>query len=221
MNSIILLSIELLICLVTTIILYIKYKEEGIYSYIIIAFILSSIMSLKTINILNFDTNLGIVPFVSIFPAANILIQKKGPEDQKNLIMILLSASLTAFIIMYLGSKLNNSDINLFTSASYDNLFSIDNLRLFFANIVTILYTLLLNSKLYAYLKKTQNNILVSNLFSSIIINFLASILFCIIGYTFIKEPIDIIKFIMIRYLVSLIVGLSGTISIYISKYIK
>ena len=221
MNNIILLSIELLICLVTTIILYIKYKEEGIYSYIIIAFILSSIMSLKTINILNFDTNLGIVPFVSIFPAANILIQKKGPEDQKNLIMILLSASLTAFIIMYLGSKLNNSDINLFTSASYDNLFSIDNLRLFFANIVTILYTLLLNSKLYAYLKKTQNNILVSNLFSSIIINFLASILFCIIGYTFIKEPIDIIKFIMIRYLVSLIVGLSGTISIYISKYIK
>ena len=171
-------------------------------------------------NILNFDTNLGIVPFVSIFPAANILIQKKGPEDQKNLIMILLSASLTAFIIMYLGSKLNNSDINLFTSASYDNLFSIDNLRLFFANIVTILYTLLLNSKLYAYLKKTQNNILVSNLFSSIIINFLASILFCIIGYTFIKEPIDIIKFIMIRYLVSLIVGLSGTISIYFSKYI-
>lgn len=109
------------------------------------------------------------------------------------------------------------SDINLFTSASYDNIFN-DSLRMYFANIVTILYSLLLNSRLYYYLKKMKNNILISNLFSSIIIQFIASILFGLIAYTFIKEPIDIIKIIMIRYLMSLIIGIVSTIPIYITK---
>ena len=66
-----------------------------------------------------------------------------------------------------------------------------------------------------------KNNILISNIFSTIIIQFIASILFGVIAYTFIKEPIDIIKIIMIRYLMSLVVGIIGTIPIYITKYIK
>ena len=190
------------------------------YKYIIVSLIIASIMSLKTITILNFDINLGVVPFSTIFIAANILIQKKGPETQKNLIISLLSVSTISFIIIYLVSLMKGSEINLFTSASYDNLFK-NNTRLLFANLVTILYTLLINSKLYYYLKKMKNNILVSNLFSSIIINFIAAILFSLVAYIFEKEAIDIIKLIMIRYLVSLVVGLSGTICIYISKYIK
>jgi uncharacterized PurR-regulated membrane protein YhhQ (DUF165 family) len=66
-----------------------------------------------------------------------------------------------------------------------------------------------------------KNNILISSLFSTIIIQFIASILFGLIAYTFIKDPIDIIKIIMIRYLISLLIGTIGTIIIYISKYIK
>ena len=112
---------------------------------------------------------------------------------------------------------MNPSNINLFTNASFDNIFN-NSLRIYFANFVTILYSLLLNSKLYYYLKKMKNNILISNLFSTIIIQFIASIIFGLIAYTFIKEPIDIIKIIMIRYLVSLITGLIGTISIYVTK---
>ena len=115
---------------------------------------------------------------------------------------------------------MDSSNINLFTSASYDNILA-NSMRMFFANFVTMLYSLLLNSKLYYYLKKMKNNILISNIFSTIIIQFLASILFGIIAYTFIKEPIDIIKIIMIRYLIGLIIGIISTILIYITKYIK
>ena len=217
MNSTALLVIELVICLITQIFLYRHYKTTGLYSYVIIALILSNLMSLKTVTLYNFDVNLGIIPFVTVFISSNILIQKNGPDAIKQLILTILATSLISYAVIYLIQIMNPSNINLFTNSSYDNIFA-DSLRMYFANFVTILYSLLLNSKLYYYLKKMKNNILISNLFSMIIIQFVAAILFGLIAYIFIKEPIDIIKIIMIRYLVSLITGLLGTISIYMTK---
>lgn len=217
MNSLNLLIIELILCLITQIFLYRRYKTAGLYSHLIISLMLSSLMSLKTITLYNFDVNLGIIPFVTVFISANVLIQKNGPDTTKNLISIMSITFLISYALIYLVQMMESSNINLFTSASYDNIF-VDSLRMYFANFVTILYSLLLNSKLYYYLKKMKNNILISNLFSTIIIQFLAAILFGLVAYTFIKEPIDIIKIIMIRYLVSLITGLLGTISIYMTK---
>ena len=220
MNSIILLGIEAALCLIILTILYKCYKITGLYAYTISALILSSLMSLKTITIYNFDINLGIIPFITIFTAFNIIIQKKGPEETKNLLLTLIATSIISYSILYLVSIMSPSNINLFTNASYDNIFN-NSLRIYFANLVTILYSLLLNTKLYSYLKKIKINILISNLFSNIIIQFLASILFGLISYIFISDPIDIIKIIMIRYLISLIIGILGTIPIYITKYIK
>ena len=220
MSSTILLVIELILCLITTLVVYKKSKTEGIYTYTIILLILSCIMSLKTVNVYDYDVNLGIIPFVMVFPVSNILIQKKGSEEIKTLFLTLISASVISYIMIFLISLMTSSNINLFTSASYDNIFN-TSLRIYFANIVTMLYSLLLNSKLYYYLKTMKNNILISNLFSTIIIQFIASLLFTIVAYVFVKDAIDIIKIIMVRYLISLLVGLLGTIIIYISKYIK
>ena len=217
MNSITLLIIELVICLITQIFLYRHYKIKGLYTYIIISLLLSSLMSLKTITLYNFDINLGVIPLVTVFISSNILIQKHGSEITKKLIIIMATTYLINYTILYLVQLMDSSNIRLFTNASYDNIF-IDSLRMYFTNFVTILYSLLLNSKLYYYLKKMKNNIIISNLFSTIIIQFLASILFGVIAYAFIKEPIDILKIIMIRYLVSLITGLLGTISILMTK---
>lgn len=220
MSSITLLLIETILCFITLLILFKKYKISGIYTYVVVAFMVACLMSLKTITLYNFDLNLGVIPLVTIFTASNILIQKYGNQEIKNLILTLITSFIISYSILFLTSHITSSNINLFTSASYDNIFT-TSLRTYFANIVTLLYSLLLNSKLYYYLKRMKNNILISSLFSTIIIQFLASILFGVITYIFIKDPIDIIKIIMIRYLMSLIIGLLGTIVIYISKYIK
>lgn len=182
--------------------------------------ILTCLMSLKTITIYDYDLNLGIIPLIMIFISSNIIIQKKGLEEIKKHLLTTISMTILTYIILILVSKMESSSIRLFTNASYDNIFS-NSERILFANIVTILYSIILNNKLYYYLKKMKNNILISNIFSTIIIQFIASILFGVIAYTFIKEPIDIIKIIMIRYLMSLVVGIIGTIPIYITKYIK
>ena len=220
MSSTSLLIIELVISYIAMIIIYKKYKTEGMYIYTIVALILSFIMSLKTISFYNYDVNLGIIPFVTVFTSFNIVMQKKGNEETKKLLMTVLATTLISYIILLLVSYMDSSNINLFTNASYDNIFN-DSIRLYFANIVTLLYSILLNDKLYYYLKLMKNNVLISNIFSTIIIQFVASILFGLIGYVFTLEVIDIIKIIMISYLISLIVGALSTVVIYITKYIK
>lgn len=220
MSNIYILFIEIILCFLLMIILYKKEKIDSLYYYAVITFILSNIMSLKTIELYNFELNLGIIPFTSVFIASNIIIQKKGPEEIKKLIMLLLATSILSYTVLYLISIMNSSNINLFTSASYDNIF-IDSPRIYFANIVTILYTLFFNSKLYYYLKKEKNQIWLSNIFSNIIIQFIASILFSFLAYAITKELIDILKLTMIRYIISLIVIFVGTPIIYITNNIK
>lgn len=220
MISVTLLGIELITCIIFILFLYKKYTSLGLYIYTIASMILTCLMSLKTITIYDYDLNLGIIPFVTIFIVSNILIQKKGPEEMKTHLLVILSTTILSFIILLLVSLMASSKIALFTNASYDNIFD-NSIRLLFANIVTMLYSLILNNKLYFYLKRMKNNIFISNVFSIIIIQFIASILFGIIAYTFVKDTIDIIKLIMVRYLLSLVVGLIGTIPIYITKYIK
>ncbi len=220
MISVTLLGIELITCIIFILFLYKKYTSLGLYIYTIASMILTCLMSLKTITIYDYDLNLGIIPFVTIFIVSNILIQKKGPEEMKTHLLVILSTTILSFIILLLVSLMASSKIALFTNASYDNIFD-NSIRLLFASIVTMLYSLILNNKLYFYLKRMKNNIFISNVFSTIIIQFIASILFGIIAYTFVKDTIDIIKLIMVRYLLSLVVGLIGTIPIYITKYIK
>lgn len=220
MISVTLLGIELITCIIFILFLYKKYTSLGLYIYTIASMILTCLMSLKTITIYDYDLNLGIIPFVTIFIVSNILIQKKGSEEMKTHLLVILSTTILSFIILLLVSLMASSKIALFTNASYDNIFD-NSIRLLFASIVTMLYSLILNNKLYFYLKRMKNNIFISNVFSTIIIQFIASILFGIIAYTFVKDTIDIIKLIMVRYLLSLVIGLIGTIPIYITKYIK
>ncbi len=220
MISVTLLGIELITCIIFILFLYKKYTSLGLYIYTIASMILTCLMSLKTTTIYDYDLNLGIIPFVTIFIVSNILIQKKGPEEMKTHLLVILSTTILSFIILLLVSLMASSKIALFTNSSYDNIFD-NSIRLLFASIVTMLYSLILNNKLYFYLKRMKNNIFISNVFSTIIIQFIASILFGIIAYTFVKDTIDIIKLIMVRYLLSLVVGLIGTIPIYITKYIK
>ena len=220
MNSLYLLIIDLIICIISIIIFYKNYKLVGLYAYTIASIILSCMMSFKMITVYNYDMNLGIIPLVTTFIVANIIIQKIGPEETKKHLLLTVIVLTVSYIILLLIKMMSASKIGLFTSASYNNIFD-NSLRIIFANIVTILYSLILNNKLYYYLKRMKNNIIISNIFSTIIIQFISSILFGIIAYTFIKEPIDIIKIIMIRYLMSLVVGLAGTVAIITTKYIK
>jgi len=214
--NLIYLIIELIICYALLVLLYKKYQNNGLYTYIIIMYLLANIMSLKTIDLLDFKLNLGIIPFISIFTSTNIIIQKRGKDEIKKLIIILLSTSILSYLVLLLASKMDSSIINLFTNASFDNIF-MDCTRIFFTNMTTFLYMLYFNSILYSYLKKEKNKIWISNIFSTIIIHFFATPIFILLGYAITTSINDIIEMLLIRYVVSIIIGILGTIVIYIN----
>lgn len=218
--NIVYLIIELLICFSAITYNYKKYSYNGLYVYATTSLILSCLMSLKTIDIFNFTLNLGLIPFISLFIVANIIVQKKGIEEIKNLIIVLLITSVLSYIILLLVSKMDSSIINQWTSASYDNIF-INSPRIYFANIVTMLYMLYLNSLLYYYLKKEKNKIWISNIVSTVIIHFFATIVFILLAYAITTKIDKIIGMLLIRYMLSIVIGLFGTIIIYINNNIK
>jgi len=218
--NLIYLAVELIICYVAITFLYKKYQYNGLYTYASIAFILSNLMSLKTAEVLGFTINLGIIPFLSVFIVSNIINQKKGKEEIKKLIINILLTSTLAYIILLLVSKMDSSVLNLFTNASYDNMF-LDSARIYFANIVTMLYMLYFNSSLYYYLKKEKNKIWISNIVSVIIIQFFTTIIFILLGYAITKDITTILGMMIIRYILSIIIGILGTVIIYINYNTK
>ena len=220
MNNINLIVLETGIFLIAIPIIYKLFDLKGLYTYTITLFIISTISSLKLITINDFDINLGITSFTTIIIISNIIVQKKGPKSIKSLILIMLLSILVSYSILYLTFLEQSNTVKLFTNESYNNIFS-GSERILFANFVTLLYTSILNYKLYYYLKKIKNKIIVSNLFSSIIIHFISSIIFLVIAYAFVKEPVDIVKMIIIRYMISIIVSMVGTIPIYITNRIN
>ena len=133
MNTLSLLISELILSIITLVFLYKQYKINGLYIYIVICLILSSLMSLKLTSLFNYDLNLGIIPFVTIFTSSNIIIQKNGPNAIKKLILTVSASYLISYAIIYIVQMMDSSNINLFTNASYDNIFS-DSLRMYFAN---------------------------------------------------------------------------------------
>lgn len=222
MRNIILILIEVIICYLAIIILNKKYKTDGLYVYAIIATFISCIMSLKQITILDkIDIPIGFGVTTSLIIAGNIITQKRGPEEIKTYISLILVTSLVSCCFLNLSGLMEPSDYNKYANKSYDSIFEY-NLRIYIATIISIISSVWLSSKLYYELKKIKNKVIISNVFSIIISELLDNLLFVLIAYLFDsgKSDIifDIIFCIIFRYIIKTIIGLFGTIPISITN---
>ena len=220
MRNIILILIEMIICYTSILLLNKKYKTDGLYVYAIIATFLSCIMSLKQIDILSATVPIGFGVTMSLVIAGNIITQKRGPEEIKTYIVLILVTALISCCFLNMSGLMESSDYNKFANKSYDSIFEY-NLRVYIANIISIILAVWLNSKLYYELKKIKNKIIISNIFSIVIIELLENIIFVLIAYLFEYEPINIILCIIFRYMIKSVIGIIGTIPIYISNKFK
>ena len=220
MRNIILVLLEVIICYTSILLLNKKYKTDGLYVYAIIATFLSCIMSLKQIDILSATVPIGFGVTMSLVIAGNIITQKRGPEEIKTYIVLILVTALISCCFLNMSGLMESSDYNKFANKAYDSIFEY-NLRVYIANIVSIILAVWLNSKLYYELKKIKNKIIISNIFSVVIIELLENIIFVLIAYLFEYEPINIILCVIFRYMIKTIIGILGTIPIYISNKFK
>ena len=217
MRNILLIVGEVIICYIATIFLNKKYKTDGLYVYAVIATFISCIMGLKQIDILTSTVPIGFGVTTSLIIAGNIITQKRGPEEIKTYIILILVTALVSCCFLNMSGLMEASEYNKYANKSYDSIFEY-NLRVYIANIISIITSVWLSSKLYYLLKRIKNKILFSNIFSIIIIELLENILFVLIAYLFEYELINIILCIIFRYMIKTIIGVLGTIPIYITN---
>ena len=217
MKNVILIGIEVIICYISMLVLYKKYKTDGIYVYGIIATFISCIMSIKQIELFSVIVPIGFGVTTSIIIAGNLITQKRGPEELKTYIVLILVTALISCCFLNLSGLMEVSKINEGANLSYNSIFEY-NLRIYIALIISVIGCTWLSSKIYYLLKRLQNKIIISNIFSMIIIELLENILFILIAYLFEYKVIDIILCLIFRYMIKTIIGLIGTIPLYIAN---
>ena len=220
MINIILIFTEMIICYVLLLLLCKKFKTDGIYVYGIIATFISCIMSLKQIELMGVNVPIGFAVTTSLIIAGNMITQKRGPEELKTYLSLVLVTALISCSFLNLSGIIDSSEYNKLSNISYDNIFKY-NLRIYLGLTISIIISIYLSSKLYYLLKRLQNKIILSNIFSIIIVELLENILFVFIAYLFEYEPIDLILCLVIRYMIKTVIGLIGTITIYIANKYK
>jgi len=218
--NIALLFIEIILSFTTLIYLYKNYKYEGIYIWILLFSILLGIISQKVVEIFGLEVNLGIVINSAMLIVSNILVQKKGPKEINKVISLIVLSNAVIFTLSIITTLFNPSDINEISNLAFDKLFYL-NSRIYFASIIALIISLWLNSMLYHQIRQIKNKIVISNVLSTIIINFVECILFCIISYLLKIPFINVIELIVIRYIFKVTIGLIGTNVIYLINNIE
>ena len=217
MRNVILIVLELIICYTTLLLLSKKYKTDGIYVYGIIATILSSIMNLKSISIMNISIPIGFGITTSILIGGNIITQKRGKEDLKTYLILISLSFIISYLFFNISINMENSNYNFLSNISYNNIFY-NNTRMYIALMISILFSIWLDSNLYYLIKKLKNKIILSNIFSIIIIEFFENIIFVVIAYLLDKETIDLFLCIIFIYMIKTVIGIIGTIPVYLAN---
>lgn len=217
MKNIILIILEVITCYTLLLALTKKYKIDGIYVFGIIATFLSCIMNLKEINIMGVNVPIGFGVTTSLIIAGNIIIQKKGIDELKLYLSLILVTSLISCCFLNLSGLMEASEYNQYANISYNNIFKY-NIRIYFALIISIILSIVISSKIYLALKRLQHNIIINNVFSIIITEFIENTVFVLIAYAFEFEVVDIALCIVFRYTIKAVIGIIGTIPMYLAN---
>ena len=215
----ILIIIEVFLSYLTLLLFHKKFKLDGIYYYIVMATILSNIMLLNTIDILTYPISVGFGITSSIVIATIILTHKRGPSELSKLIITIIISSIISYSYLTLSSYMGISDTNKYTNISYSIIFK-NNIRIYLANTISLILSIYLSTKLYHTMKQIKNKIWISNIFTTVIVEFIESIIFCVIAYAFSLKVIDLIMVIVIRYVIRALMECLGTTVIYIDDKI-
>lgn len=215
MNYIYLL-IEVLLIFLIMVLFYKFGKKDGLFLYISLMSLLLCMIMFKSIDILSFEVDLGIPFIMGIFVCSNIIVQKYGTDEIKDIIKSFLVPYVATTIILSLVSLIESSDYNIITNNAYDSLFgyNMDNVRMFISGFISISFTLWYNAYVYYYIRKSKNKYLFSNVGSMLIIQFLESIIFVLVAYIGSFDFNIIFGMIVVRYLLKVIIGFASLLPI-------
>lgn len=193
-------------------------KKDGLFIYIGFMAVFLGIMMFKLCDFVGFPVSYGIPLIMGIFTANNVIIHRFGLDEIKRIIGYFVIPYCLAILVICMGSLITSSDYNIVTNNSFDSLFGYDlvNFRCFIGGLLSIGFMLYLNGEVYYYIRRSKNKLLLSNIGSMLIIQFIESIIFVFVAYLGEYDFLIIFGMLIIRYLLKVIVGLIGLIIVYL-----
>lgn len=215
--------IEIILLFLLMILFYRFGKKNGLFMYIVFLGALLSIVMFKSIDVLSFEVDLGIPIIMGIFICSNIIVQKYGLDEIKDIIKSFVIPYVCTAVILSLTSLIMASDYNINTSDAFDSLFgyNLDNLRLFVSGLLSIGFMLWYNAYVYYYIRKNKNKFVFSNIGSLLMVQFIESIIFVFISYIGVFDFTMLFGMIVIRYLLKVVIGFISLLPIDIILKMK
>ncbi len=210
--------IEILIVYGLMILFYHLGKKDGLFHYISLISSILSFVVFKTVSIFSFEINLGLTIIVGIFTACNIIIQRYGLDEIKRIILSFVIPFVGTAVIVSLLTLANCCTFDLSSIDAYDLLFgyNLDNVRYFVSCLVSVSFMLWLDGEIYYTIRKSKNNLILSNVGTTLIIQFIESLIFIFIAYMGVYDFLEIIGMICIRYILKVLMSGVSIAPIYL-----
>jgi len=206
--------IEIVMCFLALSFSYKNSKKSGLLAFMIFAIVLGNVVSIKTITVFNLDVSLGIPLYTSLFLAFNMYVQKYGKEDILKIISMVVISSIISSVFLIVGTTYENSEM-ITNSNSFFNRVFFPNMRLVFSSIISTSIAMFVAANIYFSIKKEQNTIWVSNVFSIIVSQFIDTIIFIGLSSVLDFDPKTLLSICMSRYFLRMIIGILGTVVVY------
>lgn len=166
---------------------YRSYEKEGISVFLVIAVVLSFVLSLKIGKITSFDTILYAPVYMAIFIAFYVLLEKGNSKDIKKCLYLsgfvcLVMIFMFIFSYLYLPIISNGIAINI------KKLF-VNNWVNILAFPILLVINVLASIYLYKYTKKYYDHIFVNSCFAAIVVQLIDSL---VLGFLSLYNILDI-----------------------------
>ena len=192
------------------------FKKEGLFVWISMATIVANILVCKSISVLGFTTNLGIILFASNFLATDIMNEKYGSEFSKKAIIMGGCFQVIFIIITQLALLYVPSDIDQ-VSESMKTLFSI-NLRVSIASLTMYIVSNLLDIYIFEKIKKKiPGKLWLRNNVATIVSNCLENYLFIFLAFVFIYDINTILAIATVSSVIEMIIAIADTPFLYLA----
>lgn len=219
MNEI-LFIITLIINFVAIILAYKLWGKTGLLVWIGFSTVAANIEVSKCIDMFGLSATLGNVMYGTIFLATDILSEKYGGKEARKGVYIGFFTMIFFTIITQINLQFipNSQD---FVNDSMKNVFSIMP-RICISSMITYLISNTLDTYLFDLIKnRIPKHLWIRNNFSTMISQFIDSILFNMIAFAGIYDMQTLIEIIITTYVIKLFVAVCDTPFIYLAAKIK
>ena len=192
---------------ISIILLFLSYyflDIKGLKILTILMTIISFLLSFKIVTVFNLDTNMNIIPYMTLLSLVYIFKEKYNKKSlTENIITIFVTSVITLIVIILLSTYIQS--INDIVASNITSLF-IDNYKVAIIYPIMLLGEIICSLKLYEILKKYNNVNSINIIITTITIGIIECVIFSTVSYVSVLEFKEISRLALSDYLFKLII---------------